>query len=208
MFFLWQYNNELYHNGVKGMKWGVRRYQNSDGSLTLTGKRRFKQVSNDAKKSDLHTKNAKWLLKGNSENAKIYSKEMTENAKFSKEVGDYENYKVYMQSAKKFSQQSKIYNKMLKDIDNGTLKAGRDFIVTNNKHFGNVDDSIVFKKSDSEITRSRYKNKDDKTFRKTGIKVERDHQNRVTSLKATNVNRRQIKKINRMQKAINKKGDY
>ena len=97
---------------------------------------------------------------------------------------------------------------MLKDIDNGTLKAGRDFIVTNNKRFGDVNDSIVFKKSDSEITRSRYKNKDDKTFRKTGIKVERDRQNRVTSLKATNANRKQIKKINKMQRSINRKGDY
>lgn len=33
-------NDELYHHGVKGMKWGVRRYQNKDGSLTLAGKRR------------------------------------------------------------------------------------------------------------------------------------------------------------------------
>lgn len=31
--------NELYHYGVKGQKWGVRRYQNKDGSLTEEGKR-------------------------------------------------------------------------------------------------------------------------------------------------------------------------
>ena len=32
--------NELYHHGIKGQKWGVRRFQNSDGSYTAAGKRR------------------------------------------------------------------------------------------------------------------------------------------------------------------------
>lgn len=33
-------NPELYHSGVKGQKWGRRRYQNPDGTWTEEGKRR------------------------------------------------------------------------------------------------------------------------------------------------------------------------
>ena len=33
--------SELYHHGIKGQKWGQRRYQNSDGSLTEEGKKRY-----------------------------------------------------------------------------------------------------------------------------------------------------------------------
>jgi hypothetical protein len=39
------YNNDyLSHAGIKGMKWGVRRYQNSDGTLTDAGKKRYRST--------------------------------------------------------------------------------------------------------------------------------------------------------------------
>lgn len=35
----------LYHHGIKGQKWGIRRYQNEDGSLTPEGKKRLQDVT-------------------------------------------------------------------------------------------------------------------------------------------------------------------
>lgn len=42
--------NELQHHGIPGQKWGVRRYQNRDGSLTRAGKKR-QQMSQDAREA-------------------------------------------------------------------------------------------------------------------------------------------------------------
>lgn len=36
-----QYNPVLCHHGILGMKWGIRRYQNKDGTLTAAGKKRY-----------------------------------------------------------------------------------------------------------------------------------------------------------------------
>lgn len=46
-------NNELYHSGVPRMRWGVRRYQNADGTYTELGKarRRKEEIRNSRQKS-------------------------------------------------------------------------------------------------------------------------------------------------------------
>lgn len=46
------YETELYHHGVKGMKWGVRRYQNKNGSLTAEGRRRYAPVTDTKHEND------------------------------------------------------------------------------------------------------------------------------------------------------------
>ena len=45
------YTNELYHHGIKGQKWGVRRFQNKDGSLTKLGQKRADKQARAAAKA-------------------------------------------------------------------------------------------------------------------------------------------------------------
>jgi len=48
-------SNSLSHHGILGQKWGVRRYQKKDGSLTAAGKKRYsKELKNLAEKYDVN----------------------------------------------------------------------------------------------------------------------------------------------------------
>lgn len=39
-----EFYNELKHHGIKGQKWGVRRFQNTDGTLTSKGRKRLNEI--------------------------------------------------------------------------------------------------------------------------------------------------------------------
>lgn len=54
---------ELYHHGVKGMKWGVRRYQNKDGSYTRIGLEHYKKAEARYDAVDKKYKTAKTAYK-------------------------------------------------------------------------------------------------------------------------------------------------
>ena len=79
------YNGELYHWGVKGMKWGVRRFQNEDGTLTPEGQKRLADSWDDrvnkqyeADYRDKHSKVERLERKFQNEGKKIYETAITE----------------------------------------------------------------------------------------------------------------------------------
>lgn len=54
------YSNELYHHGIKGQKWGVRRFRNKDGTLTPEGRKR-NSVTSDSKDKTSYKKMYKMM---------------------------------------------------------------------------------------------------------------------------------------------------
>lgn len=77
---IWQYNygparsDELCHHGIKGMKWGVRRYQNYDGSYTKRGLERYRK--SEAKYDEAKARYKSARSEGNKVSAKLARSDM------------------------------------------------------------------------------------------------------------------------------------
>ena len=82
-----KYYNELYHHGITGMKWGVRRYQNKDGSLTNAGKRRYGTKANFEKVQAAKKAAAKANAKQAVARRKANERTAAEVAKYHKKAG-------------------------------------------------------------------------------------------------------------------------
>ena len=90
------YSNELYHHGIKGQKWGVRRYQNKDGTLTAAGKKREQKMNDKLKSANKKLRSANKELKAlRSENASLKKTASTASKKVSEmsdeEIGENSN---------------------------------------------------------------------------------------------------------------------
>lgn len=114
-------NTSLYHSGTKGMRWGVRKYQNKDGSLTPAGKKRYaKAGASNSKGADKNKPKA--AVKAKTKTAETKPKELTPEEKKAKVLESrsakelYENRKLFDYDEMNKAHKLLALDKQVKDL--------------------------------------------------------------------------------------------
>lgn len=120
-------NNSLYHHGVKGQKWGIRRYQNKDGSLTLAGRRQ----SDDNSKSKISSKTKKKIAVATISTATITSAAYYVHKnpeKIGRAMSKFRGVKMKDLSQKAVNKGKEYTKKAVKDIANDIKEAPKNVV--------------------------------------------------------------------------------
>lgn len=121
----------LVHHGIKGQKWGVRRFQNEDGSLTSEGYQRYQKDSKKLQRFQDRTD--KYHLKTEQSLTRLKKKSrrsMTSDDSLVRTARKYRsNHKRYQQSLRRAN---RFYKKMekqyMRELSPGQVDAGKRFI--------------------------------------------------------------------------------